>query len=66
MLTMEQENKKIVTINTKNSDSRWVAIVNKQVISEGKTPEEALHNAKDISSNPFLMFIPKKGTCYVF
>lgn len=63
---MAQNNNKILTINTKNSDSRWVAIVNKQVISEGKTPEEALDNAKNISTNPFLMFIPKKGTCYVF
>ena len=46
-----------------NGDSRWVALdSNDKIVSEGKTPKEALNSAKLVKQGEklFLMFIPIK------
>lgn len=64
---MAKENRKILTANTKDSDSRWVALdLNNNLISEGKTPEEANDKAKKLVEVFSLMFVPKKGVTYIF
>ena len=56
-----------VTVNPKSPDSRWVALDFKnELISEGKTPEEATEKAKIITDKFLLMFVPKTGVSYIF
>jgi hypothetical protein len=56
-----------ITITPKNPESRWVALdENDNIISEGKTPEEVIKEAKKKSADYFLMFIPEEGNTYIF
>lgn len=52
-----------------NGDSRWVTLdKSNKIVSEGKTPKEALNSAKLIRHGEelFLMFIPIKNSTYIF
>jgi hypothetical protein len=56
-----------ITIKPKNPDSNWVTVDDKgNMISEGKTPAEAIEKAKKISDNFSVIFVPKEGESYIF
>ena len=56
-----------VTITPKNPDTRWVALdEHNNIISEGKTPDEAIEKAKKTDKSYTLMFVPLKGNAYIF
>lgn len=56
-----------VTITPKDPNSRWVTLdKNDNIISEGKTPEEAIERAKKSGESYTLMFIPLEGNTYIF
>lgn len=51
----------------KNADSRWMTIdVDGNIISEGKTPDEAISLAKKKTENYTVIFVPKEGSTYIF
>lgn len=51
----------------KNPDSRWMTVdENGNLISEAKTPDEAIKLAKINTNNFTVLFIPKEGTTYIF
>ncbi len=57
----------IITITPKNSDSRWVTLdQNNNILSEGKTPEEAINAAKEKSDNYTLLYVPIEGNACFF
>jgi hypothetical protein len=56
-----------ITITPKNPDTRWVTLDdNNNIITEGKTPKEAVDLAKKITDNYTVMFVPVKGNTYIF
>ncbi len=56
-----------LTVNPKCPDSRWIALdFKKELISEGKTPEEATSKAKVLTDKFILMFVPEAGVSYIF
>lgn len=56
-----------MTISPKSPDTRWVALDEKNnIISEGKTPGEAIEKAKNTGKEFTLMFVPLKGNTYIF
>jgi hypothetical protein len=65
---MSAERKSTFSVSPKDPDSRWVALSSENIIiSEGKNPTQVLKEAKEKSSeNVFMMFVPKKGTTYIF
>ena len=63
----ETDNDTTLTISAKNPDTNWVTIdQDGNIISEGKTPKEAIEKAEKISENFSLMFVPKEGNTYIF
>lgn len=51
----------------KNPDSRWMTVdENDNIISEGKTPEEAINLAKEKTDKFTVLFVPKEGSTYIF
>ena len=57
----------IPEIKPKNPENRWVTINNKRkVVSEGKTPDEALEKSKSVKGINFLMYVPIEEVAYVF
>ena len=63
----ETDNDITITITPKIPDSRWVTLdEDNNIISEGKTADEALEIANK-SGKPFtLMFVPLEGNTYIF
>ena len=63
----ETDNDITITITPKSTDSRWVTLdEDNNIISEGKTADEALEIANK-SGKPFaLMFVPLEGNTYIF
>lgn len=56
-----------ITVSPKSPETRWVALDQKnEIISEGKTPAEAIEQAKKITDNYTLMFVPLEGNTYFF
>lgn len=56
-----------ITIRPKNADTRWVTLdLDDKIISEGKTPDEAIEKAKKSEKPYTLMFIPLEGNTYIF
>ena len=56
-----------IEVSPKNPDSKWVTIdSNNKIISEGKTPEKTVEEAKKVSDDFFLMFVPQEGHSYIF
>lgn len=56
-----------ITIKPKNPDSNWVTVDEQgKMISEGKTPADAIEGAKKITDNFSLIFVPKEGESYIF
>lgn len=56
-----------INIKTQNPDSNWVTVdEHGKMISEGKTPAEAIEKAKKISDNFSVIFVPKEGESYIF
>jgi predicted RNase H-like HicB family nuclease len=56
-----------ITITPKNPDSRWVTLdEDNNIISEGKTPGEAIEMAKETGKAFTVMFIPLEGNTYIF
>ena len=55
-----------LTIKPQSPDTRWVALdENNNIISEGKTPVEAIEKAKKATDNYTLVFVPEEGnTCF--
>ena len=73
MLILQNQNKMkepkdlTLTVSPSSPDSRWIALdESDNLISEGKTPEEASALAKKITDVFFLMFVPKQGVSYIF
>ncbi len=55
------------TITPKRPDTRWVTLDDdNNIISEGKTPQEAVDAAKKITDNFTVMFVPVEGNTYIF
>jgi len=46
-----------IIINPKNPNTKWVALVDNEIIAEGETPEEATENANKITDIHFLMYV---------
>ena len=56
-----------INITPKNPESNWLTIgENNNLISEGKTPNEAIELATKITNNFSLIFVPKKDITYIF
>lgn len=56
-----------LVVSAKSPDSRWVALDNNNaIISEGKTPNEAIQEAKKVTDDFALMFVPVEGNTYIF
>lgn len=56
-----------ITIKPKNPESNWAAVDETgKMISEGKTPAEAIKEAKKIADNFSIIFVPKEGKSYIF
>ena len=51
----------------KNPETRWVALGDDDaIISEGKTPDEAIEKAKEIAENYTLLYVPmedRRASC---
>ncbi len=63
----DTDNDTIVIPKPKNPDSRWITVdENDNLISEGKTPEEAIEIAKKKTDNYTVLFVPKEGSTYIF
>jgi predicted RNase H-like HicB family nuclease len=63
---MHTDNDIEITVKPKNPDSNWVAVdENGTMISEGKTPAEALDAAKKVCDNFSLIFVPKEWNTYI-
>ncbi|SFP92506.1 hypothetical protein [Parafilimonas terrae] len=51
----------------KNPNSRWMTLdEHGNLISEARTPDEAIKLAKLKTENFTVLFIPKEGTTYIF
>lgn len=56
-----------IKVSPKNPDSNWVTVdENGRLISEGKTPEEAIKIAKEKIDNFTVLFVPRQGNAYIF
>ena len=56
-----------VVVSPKSPDTRWVTLdENYKIISEGKTPDEAVDEAKKTTQDYTLMFVPVEGHTYFF
>ena len=63
----ETANDITITITPKNPESRWVTLdEDNNIISEGKTPGEAIEIAKKIGKTFTIMFVPLEGNTYIF
>jgi hypothetical protein len=63
----ETDNDITITITPKNPDSRWVTLdEDNNIISEGKTPGEAIEAAKKTDKAFTVMFVPLEGNTYIF
>lgn len=52
-----------LVVSPKSPDTRWVALgSNDSIISEGKTPTEAIEEAKKVTKDYTLLFVPKEGS----
>lgn len=57
----------ILTIKPQDPDSNWITIdEHGTIISEGKTPTEAIEIARSVTDNFTVIFVPKKGISYIF
>lgn len=56
-----------LVVSPKSPETRWVALnSDNSIISEGKTPGEAIEKAKEVSENYSLMFVPLEDNTYFF
>lgn len=63
----ETDNDITITITPKNPESRWVTLdEDNYILSEGKTPGEAIETAKETGKSYTLMFVPLEGNTYIF
>jgi hypothetical protein len=63
----QTDNDITITISPKNPESRWVALdQDNKILSEGKTPGEAIEAAKETGKEFTLMFVPLEGNTYIF
>ncbi len=63
----DTNNDTIIIPKPTNPDSRWMTLdENDNLLSEGKTPEEAIKIAKDKTDNFIVLFVPKEGSTYIF
>jgi hypothetical protein len=62
----QTDNDITISITPKSPDSRWVTLdENNDIISEGKTPGDAIEAAKQSGKGFTLMFVPEEGnTCF--
>ncbi|MDQ3682654.1 MAG: hypothetical protein M3352_06230, partial [Bacteroidota bacterium] len=61
----DTNNDTIIIPKPTNPDSRWMTLdENDNLLSEGKTPEEAIKIAKDKTDNFIVLFVPKEGSTY--
>ena len=63
----ETDNDITITITPKNPETRWVTLDDdNNIISEGKTPDEAIEAAKKTGKSFTVMFVPVEGNTYIF
>ena len=63
----ETDNDITITITPKNPETRWVTLDDdNNIISEGKTPDEAIKAAKKTGKSFTVMFVPVEGNTYIF
>ncbi len=63
----ETDNDIPISIQPKNPDSKWVTLdSDNNIISEGKTPQEAIDAAKRLTDNFTVMFVAVEGNTYIF
>ena len=56
-----------MVVSPKSPHTRWVALdKNDKIISEGKTPSEAIEEAKKVTEDYTLVFVPIEGKTYFF
>ena len=56
-----------LVVSPKSPETRWVALGNNDsIISEGKTPGEAIEEAKKVTEDYTLMFVPMEGSACFF
>lgn len=62
------EDTMILVVSPKSPETRWVTLdnTNNSIISEGKTPGEAIEKAKEVTDNYALMFVPLEDNTYFF
>jgi hypothetical protein len=57
-------------VNSHKYDGQYVAMVsrdNNTVVGAGKTPDEALNEAKENGyQNPLLLYVPEKGLVHIY
>lgn len=63
----ETDNDITITITPKSPDSRWVTLdEHNNILSEGKTPGEAIELANKTGQTFTVMFVPLEGNTYIF
>jgi len=63
----ETDNDITITITPKSTESRWVTLdQDNNIISEGKTPGDAIEEAKKTGKAFTVMFVPLEGNTYIF
>jgi len=56
-----------LVVTPKSRDTRWIALSeNDVIISEGKTPTEVIEEAKKITKEYTLMYVPMEGNACFF
>lgn len=56
-----------LVVTPKSPGTRWVALDNNNsIISEGKTPGEAIERAKEVTDEFTLLFVPLEDNTYFF
>lgn len=64
---LNEINDTLILPNPTNPDSRWMTVdIDGNLISEAKTPGEAIEIAKHKTDNFTILFIPKEGITYIF
>ena len=64
---MEQANDIMLAITPKNPKTKWVALdSNDKIISEGETPVIVANDARKLTDDFSIMFIPTPGHTYIY
>ncbi len=63
----DTDNDTTITLTPKSQESRWITVdEDNNIISEAKTPKEAIEEANKTDKAFTVMFVPMEGNTYIF